>query len=66
MIWLLQRSIGRRNGMGIYLSEGELAHLESAEKAFRSPVPAQIVSNGEFNPLLQTVQQKQVEYASRN
>jgi uncharacterized protein len=40
----------------------ELARLEPAdEAAFRSPVPTQIVSNGEFNPLPQTRQQKQVE-----
>ncbi|MGH6629052.1 MAG: hypothetical protein ACREB3_04900, partial [Burkholderiales bacterium] len=29
--------------------------------AFRSPVPTQIVSNGEYNPLPQTGQQRQVE-----
>jgi uncharacterized protein len=43
--------------MGIYLSARELAQLESAEHAFASPVPTQIVSNGEFNPLPQTHQQ---------
>jgi predicted TIM-barrel fold metal-dependent hydrolase len=47
--------------MGIYLSPTELAHLESVEHAFRSPVPTQIISNGEFNPLPQTPQQRQVE-----
>ena len=47
--------------MGIYLSARELAQVESAERAFRSPVPTQIISNGEFNPLPQTVQQQQVE-----
>jgi hypothetical protein len=47
--------------MGIYLSPTELARLESAEHAFRSPVPTQIISNGEFNPLPQTAQQRQVE-----
>jgi hypothetical protein len=47
--------------MGIYLSARELAQLESAEHAFASPVPTQIVSNGEFNPLPQTHQQQQVE-----
>jgi uncharacterized protein len=47
--------------MGIYLSPTELAHLESAEHAFRSPVPTQIISNGESNPLPQTAQQRQVE-----
>jgi uncharacterized protein len=47
--------------MGIYLSDRELAQVEPAEKAFRSPVPTQIISNGEFNPLPQTPQQRQVE-----
>jgi predicted TIM-barrel fold metal-dependent hydrolase len=47
--------------MGIYLSARELAQVESAERAFRSPVPTQIISNGEFNPLPQTAQQQQVE-----
>jgi hypothetical protein len=47
--------------MGIYLSDNELTQVEPAENAFRSPVPTQIVSNGEFNPLPQTRQQKQVE-----
>jgi uncharacterized protein len=47
--------------MGIYLSARELAQLESAEHALASPVPTQIVSNGEFNPLPQTHQQQQVE-----
>jgi hypothetical protein len=41
--------------MGLLLSERELAELEPAEKAaFHSPVPTQIVSNGEFVPLPQT------------
>jgi predicted TIM-barrel fold metal-dependent hydrolase len=47
--------------MGIYLSARELAQLEPAAGGFRSPVPTQIVSNGEFNPLPQTPQQRQVE-----
>jgi hypothetical protein len=47
--------------MGIYLSARELAQLEPAENAFPSPIPTQMISNGEFNPLPQTVQQKQVE-----
>ncbi|MGQ4807806.1 hypothetical protein NKDENANG_01166 [Candidatus Entotheonellaceae bacterium PAL068K] len=47
--------------MGIYLSQRELAQCEPAEQGFRSPVPTQIVSNGEFNPLPQTGQQKRVE-----
>ncbi|ETX06850.1 MAG: hypothetical protein ETSY2_14600 [Candidatus Entotheonella gemina] len=47
--------------MGIYLSDRELAELEPSENGFRSPVPTQIVSNGEFNPLPQTPEQKRVE-----
>ncbi len=48
--------------MGIFLSKEELEQTEPAEvAAFRSPVPTQIVSNGEFNPLPQTEKQKQVE-----
>ena len=47
--------------MGMYLSSRELEQLQPAENAFPSPVPTQIISNGEFNPLPQTPEQKQVE-----
>lgn len=47
--------------MGTYLSDRELQDLDPVQKGFDSPVPTQIVSNGEFNPLPQTPQQKQVE-----
>src|SRR5690242_10146106 len=48
--------------MGLLLSRSELSRTEPAERAaFRSPVPTQIVSNGEFNPLPQTPQQRRVE-----
>src|SRR2546425_3375142 len=47
--------------MGTYFSEREFAQVEPAENAFRSPIPTQVISNGEFNPLPQTPQQKQVE-----
>ena len=47
--------------MSIYLSDRELAQVQPAETAFRSPVPTQTISNGEFNPLPQTPQQRQVE-----
>ena len=48
--------------MGTYLSERELASLAVAdEAAFRSPVPTQMVSNGEFNPLPQSPAQRMVE-----
>ena len=47
--------------MGIYLSDRELAQVQPAETGFRSPVPTTMISNGEFNPLPQTPQQRQVE-----
>jgi hypothetical protein len=48
--------------MGIYLDKDELARTEGAENTgFRSPVPTRIVSNGEFTPIPQTEQQRQVE-----
>ncbi|HUH83134.1 MAG TPA: amidohydrolase family protein [Stellaceae bacterium] len=48
--------------MGLLLSDEELARLIPAdEAAFPSPVPTQIVSNGEYVPLPQTRQQRQVE-----
>jgi uncharacterized protein len=48
--------------MGTFLSERELSELTAPDNtAFPSPVPLQMVSNGEFNPLPQTEQQRQVE-----
>jgi uncharacterized protein len=48
--------------MGSYLSERELSELSPAETAaFPSPVPTQMVSNGEFNPLPQSADQRKVE-----
>ena len=47
--------------MGTYLSERERAALDMAQDGFESPVPTQIVSNGEFNPLPQTEDQRKVE-----
>ena len=48
--------------MGIYLSEQERSDSQPAETAaFQSPVPTQVISNGEFNPLPQTLQQRRVE-----
>ena len=45
-----------------YLSDEELKRTTPAEiGSFKSPVPTQIVSNGEFNPLPQTRQQQRVE-----
>src|SRR6266704_4265605 len=48
--------------MAHYLSDEELTRTAPAEvAAFASPVPTQIVSNGEFNPLPQTREQQRVE-----
>ena len=48
--------------MAHYLSDEELQRTAPAETAsFPSPVPTQIVSNGEYNPLPQTREQAQVE-----
>ena len=47
--------------MGTYLSERELAELAPADDAFEAPIPTQMVSNGEFNPLPKTPDQKKVE-----
>src|SRR5512134_224620 len=45
-----------------WLSDRELQEVLPADKAaFESPVPTQIVSNGEYNPLPQTEKQRQVE-----
>ena len=40
----------REESMGTYFSERELQQVESAENAFHSPIPTQVISNGEFNP----------------
>ncbi len=48
--------------MGSFLSQRELDKLTQVDaSAFPSPVPLQMVSNGEFNPLPQTVDQRKVE-----
>jgi predicted TIM-barrel fold metal-dependent hydrolase len=47
--------------IGVHMSEEEYAQCEGAETAFQSPVPTQMVSNGEYNPLPQTDQQAKVE-----
>ncbi|TMI14073.1 MAG: hypothetical protein E6H38_08900, partial [Betaproteobacteria bacterium] len=46
-----------------WLSERQLAGLKRADQAdeLGSPVPTQVVSNGEYFPLPQTLQQRQVE-----
>jgi predicted TIM-barrel fold metal-dependent hydrolase len=46
-----------------YLSEEELQRTAPAETtSFLGPIPTQIVSNGEFNPLPQTREQRRVEH----
>jgi predicted TIM-barrel fold metal-dependent hydrolase len=48
--------------MAQLFSDKELKQFKSAQTdAFRSPVPTQIISNGEFTPTKQTEQQKNVE-----
>ena len=47
--------------MGTYLTPEEIRELDDADVRFESPVPTQIVSNGEFTPLPQTEDQKKVE-----
>jgi predicted TIM-barrel fold metal-dependent hydrolase len=48
--------------MSTWLTPNELQEVAPAEQAaFPSPVPTQVVSNGEFNPLPQTPSQKRVE-----
>ncbi len=48
--------------IGVHMSDEEFKLVEGAESLeFRSPIPTQIVSNGEYNPLPQTEKQKQVE-----
>ena len=45
-----------------FLSSRELARTKPAERAaFRSPVPTRMISNGEFNPLPQTPEQRRFE-----
>ncbi|HEY7758596.1 MAG TPA: amidohydrolase family protein [Burkholderiales bacterium] len=47
--------------IGVHMSEEEYAQCDPAETAFQSPVPTQMVSNGEYNPMPQTEQQAKVE-----
>ena len=48
--------------IGVHMSDDEMKLVEPADEvAFRSPVPTQVVSNGEYNPLPQTDDQKKVE-----
>ncbi len=48
--------------IGVHMSDEEYKQVDPADEvAFRSPVPTQIVSNGEYNPLPQTEDQAKVE-----
>jgi hypothetical protein len=48
--------------IGVHMSDAEMQLVQGAESgAFASPIPTQVVSNGEYNPLPQTEQQRQVE-----
>ena len=51
-----------QRNIGVHMSEEEYKQCDPADEvAFRSPVPTQIVSNGEYNPLPQTADQAKVE-----
>jgi uncharacterized protein len=51
----------RARQKGVHLSEAEMERVIGAEQsASGMPMPTQIISNGEFNPLPQTEQQRQV------
>lgn len=51
-----------RRPFGVSMTDRELSECDVAEvSAFESPIPTQIVSNGEYNPMPQTPKQKQVE-----
>ena len=48
--------------IGVHMSDEEMKTVAPADEvAFRSPVPTQVVSNGEYNPLPQTEDQRKVE-----
>lgn len=48
--------------IGVHMSDDEMKLVAPADEvAFRSPVPTQMVSNGEYNPIPQTEKQSQVE-----
>ena len=52
----------KQRHIGVHLSDDEMRRVTGAEKtAFPSPVPTQVISNGEYNPPPQTERQRQVE-----
>jgi len=53
----------KQRPFGVSMTEREFDEcLHADEAAFRSPIPTQIVSNGEYNPMPQTEKQKKVEF----
>ncbi|MFN6100542.1 MAG: hypothetical protein ACK423_02195, partial [Burkholderiales bacterium] len=53
----------KQRPFGVSMTEREFEEcLHADEAAFRSPIPTQIVSNGEYNPMPQTEKQKKVEF----
>jgi len=53
----------KQRPFGVSMTEREFDEcLPADEAAFRSPIPTQVVLNGEYNPLPQTDSQKKVEF----
>ncbi len=53
----------KQRPFGVSMTDREFDEcLHADEAAFRSPIPTQMVSNGEYNPLPQTENQKKVEF----
>jgi uncharacterized protein len=47
--------------MGDFLTDEDIAQLQPAARSFSSPIPSQVVSNGEFMPAPQNERQRQFE-----
>src|SRR6266699_3756921 len=61
-IQLRKQSKKKKGSMSEFLSDEELRRLDPAEThGFESPVPTQPISNGEFFPGHQSLEQKRVE-----
>ena len=53
----------KQRPFGVSMTEREFDEcLPADEAAFRSPIPIQIVSNGEYNPMPRPEKQRQVEF----
>ena len=63
LVWRRRRRVCVEGGNDAPLSESCRAEATAPAEtaAFRSPIPTQIVSNGEYNPLPQTREQQRVE-----